>query len=395
MRIRHWSSWPAAAVISFTCSTVVVGAASPAAAARSCHGHAATIVGTDRDDTLDGTSGRDVIVGGRGADTIDGRGGDDIICGGVGSDLIEAGDGDDQVWGEWGYDRIKGGSGDDMLDGGPRSDELTGGPGDDRVYGKDGQDDFFSGPGNDLYDGGRTVTSEDLPRHKLDTYDVLDLRDAPAGAVVTINGPAGSDGYGDDDMVRDIEVIDGSAHDDVITGTDAADQLYGEAGNDVLDGRGGDDGLFDGPGNDTVSGGDGNDTLSDDRDDATVERGDDTLNGGTGDDRIEIDRGTQHLDGGPGTDLLTTKVSTDTAVTVDLAAGTASIDGKDSAVAGFENVNMENWGDGSAEAYGRGGDDRIFANGSIYADNVTADGGDGEDKCHARTTVNCEGSWGS
>lgn len=414
MPIRHASPWPAAAVVALICSAGVVLPASPAAAARSCHGRDATIVGTDGADTLEGTSGRDVIVGGRGKDTIDGRGGDDIICGGLGSDVIDGGDGNDQIWGGWGYERISGGSGDDVIVGGPRSDELTGGPGDDRVYGKDGADRFFSGPGSDLYDGGRTVTSADLPRHTQDSMDMFTLEDAPAGAVVTINGPPGSDGYGSNDTVRDVEVVYGSAHDDVITGTDEPNQLYGGAGNDVLDGRGGNDGLFDGPGDDTVYGGDGNDLLRDDNDAATDEAGDDTLDGGPGDDTVAIDRGRQHLDGGPGTDLLTTYLHTDTAVTVDLADGTASVDSVDSTVTGFENVNLENWGQGgiaaygddganelqvyaaygSGAVYGRAGDDRLRANGSIYADNLTADGGDGQDLCSAKTTVNCEGSWG-
>ena len=68
-----------------------------AVAAASCAGHAATIVGTARDDTLRGTAGRDVIVGGTGDDQIYGRGGRDIVCGGFGSDRIHGGSGSDLV----------------------------------------------------------------------------------------------------------------------------------------------------------------------------------------------------------------------------------------------------------------------------------------------------------
>ena len=42
----------------------------PAFAAPSCAGRSATIVGTARDNTLRGTAGRDVIVGGKGDDEV-------------------------------------------------------------------------------------------------------------------------------------------------------------------------------------------------------------------------------------------------------------------------------------------------------------------------------------
>ena len=48
---------------------------------------------------------------------------------------------------------------------------------------------------------------------------------------------------------------------------------------------------------------------------------------------------------------------------------------------------------GSGETYGRSGDDRLAATGSIDADRLTADGGEGDDLCKARTVANCEGTW--
>src|SRR5204863_5454090 len=53
-----------------------------------CHGFAATIVGTSGNDTIDGTSGDDVIVAKGGADVVFGHGGDDVICGNGGSDTL-------------------------------------------------------------------------------------------------------------------------------------------------------------------------------------------------------------------------------------------------------------------------------------------------------------------
>ena len=53
-----------------------------------CDGQAATIVGTNGDDVLNGTAVKDVIVGLNGNDTINGDLGDDLICGGKGNDTL-------------------------------------------------------------------------------------------------------------------------------------------------------------------------------------------------------------------------------------------------------------------------------------------------------------------
>jgi Ca2+-binding RTX toxin-like protein len=84
-----------------------------------CDGKQATIVGTDGDDTLDGTSGDDVIVGLDGNDTIDGMGGNDAICGNDGNDTIEQGSSPD------GADAIFGGPGTDTVDYSGRSGLVT------------------------------------------------------------------------------------------------------------------------------------------------------------------------------------------------------------------------------------------------------------------------------
>ena len=70
-----------------------------------------------------------------------------------------------------------------------------------------------------------------------------------------------------------------SAGDDVLTGTDATDRLYGGAGNDQLSGAGGNDLLRGGSGNDRLDGGAGNDVL-------IGGSGDDRLTGGAGDDYL-------------------------------------------------------------------------------------------------------------
>lgn len=81
-------------------------------------------------------------------------------------------------------------------------------------------------------------------------------------------------------------VLVGTGADEVLTGSDAGDQIDGAAGNDTLLGGRGLDLLDGGAGNDSLRGGS----------DA------DTLNGGAGDDQLDGDLGTDRLAGGAGND---------------------------------------------------------------------------------------------
>jgi Ca2+-binding RTX toxin-like protein len=113
------------AIVSISVSVPMLPARA-AAAAPTCDGRAATLVGTSGPDRLTGTSGGDVIVGLGGHDVIHGAGGSDIICGGSG------------------HDRIDDGSGDDWLSGGPGGDviDTEGGPG-ETVLGRRGDDSIL------------------------------------------------------------------------------------------------------------------------------------------------------------------------------------------------------------------------------------------------------------
>ena len=133
-----------------------------------CMGLAATIVGTDDNDVLNGTPRADVIVGLRGNDTINGMGGDDIICGGLGLDQLSGGEGDDKllggnandiisgddgndmIWGGTGWDRLTGGLGNDILRGGIGNDHLAGGDGNDWLFGQEGSDHLDGGTGDNV-----------------------------------------------------------------------------------------------------------------------------------------------------------------------------------------------------------------------------------------------------
>jgi predicted extracellular nuclease len=89
-----------------------------------CQGLEPTIVGTEGDDLLTGTYGRDVIVGLGGDDVINGRNAADVICGGLGNDTIAGDNGDDVLLGGFGDDALSGDNGDDRLIGGPGEDDV-------------------------------------------------------------------------------------------------------------------------------------------------------------------------------------------------------------------------------------------------------------------------------
>jgi len=99
-----------------------------------------------------------------------------------------------------------------------------------------------------------------------------------------------------------------------ITGTPAADLLFGTrghdvicglGGNDVLDGNRGDDVLYGGPGDDILNGGNGRDRLygGPGNDKLQGDHGRDAIYGGLGNDTIFAwDGFADLLDGGPGVD---------------------------------------------------------------------------------------------
>jgi Ca2+-binding RTX toxin-like protein len=226
--------------------------------------------------------------------------------------------------------------------------------------------------------------------------------------------------------------IVGTSHADVLRGTPRKDVIAGLGGNDVIKGLGGADLLCGFSGNDRVLGGGGNDRISGDEGDDTlrgdagfdvlvgwggddaIDGGDDidiaswfnapasvtanletgiatgegsdtladveNLEGGAYDDSLTGDDGGNWLAPGPGNDTvdggagLVDVVSyffSETAVSVDLTAGTATGQGTDT-LTGIEGANGSNLDDtligdeGSNGLYGSAGDD-------------TLSGGDGDD----------------
>jgi hemolysin type calcium-binding protein len=92
-----------------------------------CDGQPSTIEGRPSGtQTINGTPGNDVIVGGSGVDTINGLGGEDVICGRAGNDILN-GDGDnDRIFGESGNDAMDGGAGaNNFCNGGSGTDTAV------------------------------------------------------------------------------------------------------------------------------------------------------------------------------------------------------------------------------------------------------------------------------
>jgi VCBS repeat-containing protein len=107
------------------------------------------IVGAERKDTLNGTSGADLIFGISGSATTNAGAGNDLVCDGNGSGVINGGAGDDTLVGGNGDDQIRGGDGNDALFGGAGADRLEGQNDNDVLTGGTGPDSYSGGPGTD------------------------------------------------------------------------------------------------------------------------------------------------------------------------------------------------------------------------------------------------------
>jgi Ca2+-binding RTX toxin-like protein len=104
------------------------------------------IQGTNGNDTLNGTSSRDLIFGYGGNDTIKGTSGDDCLVGGSGNDNVQGGSGDDVILGRGGNDsNLQGNTGDDKIYGGAGNDTLKGDSGNDELRGQGGASDSADG----------------------------------------------------------------------------------------------------------------------------------------------------------------------------------------------------------------------------------------------------------
>lgn len=374
--------------------------------------------------------GNDLLDGGDGDDTLYGNGGNDTLKGGDGADALHGGSGSDTASYEWAEDAVtvnlkngKGSRGDaagdtyesienvvgstanDKIRGDDGDNRLNGHHGNDKVQGGDGKDTLVGGGGGDDLDGGQGAT------------DVADYGSSYRGVDVSLTRGTGLGGHAEGDTLKNIESLNGSWHDDVLTGDDLANRLYGNHGDDQINGGAGNDWLRGGHGHDTLNGGDGIDVVdyaeseygvqvhlgtgigdyghatgdtyvdienvvgSSQRDILTGGDGnnkliggdgDDDLNGGDGKDTLIGGAGADNFDGGDGNaDIVSYKDAAE-GVTVDLATG-----GTAGEAAGDTYVNVE-------MVYGTQFDDTITgdeANNRLvgFDGNDTLDGADGND----------------
>ncbi|MEH2362248.1 calcium-binding protein [Nostoc sp.] len=89
------------------------------------------INGTSSNNTVNGSNGNDVLLGGISRNTINGGSGNDVLVASDGNNYVNGSDGNDVLLGGNGNDTLVGGLGDDTLVGGAGTDILIGGPGND------------------------------------------------------------------------------------------------------------------------------------------------------------------------------------------------------------------------------------------------------------------------
>lgn len=193
--------------------------------------------------------------------------------------------------------------------------------------------------------------------------DTLDLRFANTGSKIDLRPGTFSDVDGQKGAIAisgetEIERALAGSGNDVITGNDAANGLYGNGGNDrvsggegadTLDGGSGHDVLRAGAGADSVLGGSGNDTME-------GESSTDILRGGAGNDSIVGGTGADTLYGGDGNDTMLGNTALDTLYG----------EGGDDYISSGDGVDYIHGGSGNDTLLGRSGWDEIH-------------GGDGDD----------------
>lgn len=235
------------------------------------------VAGSETVNELRGRNGNDILMGMGGADRLFGDAGNDTLDGGAGEDFLVGGDGDDIMRGGAASDIMIGGAGFDVFDGtaapsdpddydlvrynaeggsqGVTVNLLTGVATDsfgntdllidieevwgtafaDRLTGGNaGNDDWeaFRGlAGADRIDGGRGFDEV--------RYDADFANGGTTGIIADLQVGTIKDGFGDIDIVRNVEGIRGTQLVDLMNGDDGNNRFRGFAGADVIDGRGG------------------------------------------------------------------------------------------------------------------------------------------------------------
>jgi Ca2+-binding RTX toxin-like protein len=209
------------------------------------------VIGSNFNDTLNGSDSDDVIFGGPGDDTINGNAGHDTIAGGLGQDTVNGGDGDDEIT------MLVTAGNVDQIDAGADIDTL-----------------FLVG---------------DVPGDPGEDVVVVNL--SLDDQVVSIGGVA-------DDLVQTgFENLDAS-------GLGSAVNVTGSDGRNIITGSNGNDTIAGGLGPDDVNGGDGADQIT-----MLVTEGDvDNIDAGKGNDTLFL---VGDVPGEPGEDVVVVDLSSE------------------------------------------------------------------------------------
>ena len=274
------------------------------------------------DQTINGTSSNDGLVGGSGNDTINlGTDGEDYAQGGAGDDTITGANSSSDST----DDRIDGGAGNDtLISSNASGDLLIGGAGNDTAHGNGGNDLYVMeiGGGQDTFHGGSGMDQVLLMGPDGQITDINDITitmtsgsysvnngvaEFSSGATGTITLSDGSslsfDGveklqfnehFQYDDNWENVFVAQSNG--DTITGNVSGDGNYfGSVGNDTITGMSNEDYVSAGAGDDVIN-------TGADEDIVVAGSGNDTVNTGSENDMLIGGAGDDTMDGGSGTD---------------------------------------------------------------------------------------------
>jgi len=133
----------------------------------------------------------------------------------------------------------------EYLPGTPFDDSIFGNGGNDRLDGLAGNDWLWGGTGVDTYYGGTG-------------FDLVFFEDGVQGAIVNLQtNTIANDGFGNAEVVFDVEGVHGSRQADHITLGNDGGYTFGRAGNDTLFGGAFDNQFYPGSGTDFIDGGGG------------------------------------------------------------------------------------------------------------------------------------------
>ncbi len=270
------------------------------------------LIGTNGNDTLNGTEISEQLLGLLGDNLINGNGGDDTLIATTGNDLLNGGTGNDS---------LNGGSGNDTLEGGDGNDTLNGGSGNDSLNGGSGNDTFILGSlGNNAIDGGigQDIVDYSFLRRPIFLNNLGLINKGVNGTDTIVNIETIIAPIINPNLTNEVNTIDGSSADSIpgsfqidlannslivnslnvpsinltvnnftnVIGTVNADSIIGSAADNLLIGGDGNDTLNGGIGNDTIDGGAGDDII-----DLSGANGNNVLTGGSGNDTFIIAAG--------------------------------------------------------------------------------------------------------